>query len=79
MHSQELLTFNHYDYKRKTFSADEIMDKEQQLRDMLKPNTWRELNNMIMSAGSKTVRSSGETISSLELLQLSNVWNYWWV
>lgn len=50
---QELLTFNHYDYKRKTFSAEQIMDKEQQLRDMLKPNTWWELNSMIMSAGFK--------------------------
>jgi len=50
---QELLTFNHYDYKRKTFSPDEIMDKEVKLRDMLKPNTWRELNTMVMDAGFK--------------------------
>ena len=50
---QELLTFNHYDYKRKTFSPEEIMDKEVKLRDMLKPNTWSELNTMVMDAGFK--------------------------
>ena len=50
---QELLTFNHYDYKRKTFSAEQIMDKEKQLRDMLKPNTWSELRDMVMTAGFK--------------------------
>jgi len=50
---QELLTFNHYDYKRKTFSAEQIMDKEKELRDMLKPNTWFELEEMVMRAGFK--------------------------
>jgi len=50
---QELLTFNHYDYKRKTFTAEQIMDKEKELRDMLKPNTWFELEEMVMRAGFK--------------------------
>ena len=50
---QELLTFNHYDYKRKSFTPQEIMDKEKELRDMLKPNTWEELKSMIWCAGFK--------------------------
>lgn len=50
---QDLLTFNHYDYKRKTFTPQEIMDKEVSLRDMLKPNTWNELNTMVKDAGFK--------------------------
>ena len=50
---QELLTFNHYDYKRKTFTAEQIMDKEKELRDMLKPNTWDELKSMIWCSGFK--------------------------
>ncbi len=50
---QELLTFNHYDYKRKSFTPEEIMDKEKELRDMLKPNTWEELKSMIWCAGFK--------------------------
>ncbi|AEC53095.1 methyltransferase domain-containing protein [Synechococcus phage S-CRM01] len=48
---QELLTFNYYDFKRKSFTPEEIMNKEKQLRDMLKPNTWGELNRMVLSAG----------------------------
>ena len=50
---QELLTFNHYDYKRKSFTPEQIMDKEVKLRDMLKPNTWSELNTMVKEAGFK--------------------------
>ena len=50
---QDLLTFNHYDYKRKSFTPQEIMDKEVSLRDMLKPNTWNELNTMVKDAGFK--------------------------
>ena len=53
---QELLTFNHYDYKRKTFSPEQIMDKEVKLRDMLKPNTWSELNTMVKDAGFKNTQ-----------------------
>jgi tRNA (cmo5U34)-methyltransferase len=50
---QELMTFNYYDYKRKSFTPDQIMDKEKELRDMLKPNTWTELKDMVMTAGFK--------------------------
>lgn len=50
---QEMMTFNHYDYKRRTFTPEQIMDKEIQLRDMLKPNTWSELNTMLKEAGFK--------------------------
>lgn len=48
---QDLLTFNYYDFKRKSFSPEEIMNKEKELRDMLKPNTWNELRTMILNAG----------------------------
>jgi len=48
---QEMLTFNYYDYKRKSFSTDDIMDKERTLRNMLKPNTWQELTSMLACVG----------------------------
>lgn len=48
---QEMLTFNYYDYKRKSFSTEDIMDKERTLRNMLKPNTWQELTSMLACAG----------------------------
>jgi hypothetical protein len=51
-----MLTFNFYDYKRKTFSTDDIMDKERTLRSMLKPNTWNEIADMMFEAGFEEVQ-----------------------
>jgi tRNA (cmo5U34)-methyltransferase len=48
---QDMLTFNFYDYKRKSFSTEDIMDKENTLRHMMKPNTWTEIENMVTKAG----------------------------
>lgn len=53
---QDMLTFNFYDYKRNTFSTEDIMDKERTLRHMLKPNTWNEIVNMLQDAGFATVQ-----------------------
>jgi tRNA (cmo5U34)-methyltransferase len=36
---QELFDFAHYDFKREHFTAEEILDKERDLRLMLRPNT----------------------------------------
>jgi len=48
---QDMLTFNYYDYKSKNFSSEEIMMKEKQLRHMLKPNTWKEIQVSLTDAG----------------------------
>ena len=53
---QDMLTFNYYDYKRKSFSTDDIMDKEITLRPMMKPNTWLEIQDMLTTAGFKEVQ-----------------------
>jgi tRNA (cmo5U34)-methyltransferase len=53
---QDMLTFNYYDYKRKNFSSEDIMDKERTLRHMLKPNTWRELLDMLHSVGFEDIQ-----------------------
>jgi len=53
---QDMLTFNYYDYKRKSFDTEDIMDKERTLRHMMKPNTWNEINNMILDAGFSDVQ-----------------------
>ena len=41
----------YYDYKRKSFTTEDIMDKERTLRHMMKPNTWREIEDMLMEVG----------------------------
>lgn len=48
---QDMLTFNYYDYKRKSFGTEDIMDKERTLRHMMKPNTWNEITDMLYNAG----------------------------
>ena len=53
---QDMLTFNYYDYKRKSFSTEDIMDKEKTLRHMMKPNTWQEIQSMIYDAGFEDVQ-----------------------
>ena len=46
---QEMITFNFYDYKRKFFDTKDIMDKEQTLRNIMKPNTWKQIEKYIKS------------------------------
>ena len=53
---QDMITFNYYDYKRKTFTTDDIMDKERTLRHMMKPNTWDEIVDMLKEAGFTNVQ-----------------------
>ena len=48
---QDMLTFNYYDFKGKNFSSEEIITKEKQLRNMLKPNTWKEIKRSLSDAG----------------------------
>jgi tRNA (cmo5U34)-methyltransferase len=54
---QDMLTFMYYDFKRESFDAKDIMDKEHTLRHMLKPNTWSELNEMLENAGFDSVQT----------------------
>tara|TARA_Y100001938_G_scaffold142919_1_gene214915 strand:+ start:1955 stop:2623 length:669 start_codon:yes stop_codon:yes gene_type:complete len=55
---QDMMTFNYYDFKKEKFDYDDIMTKERTLRHMLKPNTWREIEDMILDAGFKAVEQS---------------------
>lgn len=48
---QEMLTFMYYEYKRNTFSTDQILDKEKELRHLLKPNTELEILEMCAKIG----------------------------
>jgi len=53
---QEMITFNYYDFKRKSFDADDILTKEKTLRNMMKPNTVKEIEDMIYGAGFDTLQ-----------------------
>ena len=47
----------YYQFKNQKFSYDDIMDKEKTLQNMLKPNSWREIEDMLDQAGFKAVQS----------------------
>jgi tRNA (cmo5U34)-methyltransferase len=53
----EIRTFTYYDFKRESFSTEDIMDKERTLRHMMKPNTRQELLDMVDEAGFRQVDS----------------------
>ena len=48
---QDIRTFTYYDYKREHFTSDDILDKEKQLRHMMKLNTRKELIQKCATAG----------------------------
>lgn len=52
---QDMMTFLYYDYKKKSFSEKEIMDKEVKLRHMLRPTSRDDLEKMLHSAGFETI------------------------
>jgi len=52
---QEIFTFSYYDYKRNSFTGTEILDKEDSLREILKPNTSKENEELLMKVGFKKI------------------------
>lgn len=54
---QDIRTFTHYDFKRKNFTDKDILDKEKELRHMMKPNTRSELIDFCHDAGFRSVDS----------------------
>lgn len=48
---QELMTFGHYDFKRKFFKENEILDKEKDLRTLMRPNSSFENSMLASQAG----------------------------
>ena len=54
--TQDIMTFMFYDHKRKYFDEKDIMEKEVTLRNMLKPNTWDEIQSMLYGAGFRTIQ-----------------------
>ena len=47
----------YYQFKNQKFPYDDIMEKEKVLQNMLKPNSWCEIENMLNYAGFRAVQS----------------------
>lgn len=52
-YTQDMFSFAHYDLKRKAFSPDQILDKEQRLREIMRPQTESENITMALEQGFK--------------------------
>jgi tRNA (cmo5U34)-methyltransferase len=68
----EIRTFTYYDFKRKTFTSDDIMDKERQLRHMTKPSTRQEIIDMCRNAGFTVVDSFWQNHAFTGFIALKN-------
>ena len=55
--AQEILTFTHYDFKSESFNPADILEKEKQLRSMLKPCYLEELISMLYKSGFREVQT----------------------
>ena len=54
---ENMLRTVYYQFKNQKFSYDDIMDKEKTLQNMLKPNSWCEIEGMLDQAGFQAVQS----------------------
>ena len=51
---ERIMTGSHYDFKRKSFTASEVLDKERDIRSMMNPNTSRQNQILAEDAGFET-------------------------
>ena len=65
---QEMMQFCYYDYKRQFYSAEELLDKEQTLRHMMKPLTIDELVEMCRTAGFEIVQPFWQNFNFIGML-----------
>lgn len=54
--TQEMFTFSYYDYKSKSFTAQELLDKQKAIRTIMKPMTEKENIRMFEDCGYKVTR-----------------------
>ena len=54
---ENMLRTIYYDFKNQKFEYEDIMQKEKTLQNMLKPNSWNEIEYMLDGAGFKAVQS----------------------
>lgn len=53
--TQEMFTFSYYDYKSKSFTAQELLDKQKSIRTVMKPLTEKENLQMFEAVGFEKV------------------------
>jgi tRNA (cmo5U34)-methyltransferase len=67
---QEILTFSHYDYKKKYFTDDELFSKERDLRFIMKPNKFSENISLLQSVGFKIITQFWQSYNFVGLIAI---------
>jgi tRNA (cmo5U34)-methyltransferase len=67
---QEILSFSHYDYKLNHFSAKEIIDKEKDLRYIMKPNTLMQNVELLKKVGFKNISTFWQSYNFVGLIAI---------
>ena len=74
---QEMMQFCYYDYKRRFYSAEELLDKEQNLRHMMKPLTLDETLEMCRSAGFEIVQPFWQNFNFVGVICIKQAEGKW--
>jgi tRNA (cmo5U34)-methyltransferase len=74
---QEMMQFCYYDYKRQFYSAEELLDKEQNLRHMMKPLTLDETLGMCRAAGFEIVQPFWQNFNFVGVLCIKQAEGKW--
>lgn len=69
---QDVFTFQYYDFKSKSFSSDEILKKEKDLRSIMKPTTFDDNKNMLNEAGFKTIDVFWRSFNFLAIIAIKD-------
>ena len=67
---QEMMQFCYYDYKRQFYTAEELLDKEINLRHMMKPLTYVELIEMVQKAGFESIQPFWQNFNFIGIIAI---------
>lgn len=67
---EEMMTFCYYDWKRGYFDNQQILDKETELRHMMKPLTFSDTTEMLTKAGFSTIQSFWQNFNFIAAIAL---------
>ena len=69
---EEMMTFCYYDWKRKHFSAEQILEKEEKLRHMMKPLCLDDLIALVKSAGFRDIQTFWQNFNFVGIIALKS-------
>lgn len=69
---QEMMTLSYYQHKRENFNVEEILDKEKDLRKIMKPNTLSENVDLLRKSGFNVIESFWQSYNFIGLICIKN-------